>query len=97
MPPGLPLGLETGRQDAYAAVELDLPPDALLLLHSDGLGDREGARGSEPLALLAGVPHGEPAAVADAVLAAAARVGAAADDVALMVVRAGRVGARPAG
>ena len=97
VPPGLPLGLETGRQDAYAVVELALPPDALLLLHSDGLGDRDGARGTEPLALLAGVPHGEPAAVADGVLAAAARVGPPADDVALMVVRAGRVGTSPDG
>ena len=97
VPPGVPLGLETGRQDAYAAVDLVLPPDALLLLHSDGLGDREGARGTEPLALLSGVPHGEPAAVADGVLAAAAAVGPPADDVALMVVRAGRVGTSPAG
>jgi hypothetical protein len=95
--PGLPLGLETGRDEAYAAVPLVLPPDALLLLHTDGLGDREGARGTEPLALLRGIEPGDPATVADLVLAAAERAGPASDDVALMVVRPGVVGALPAG
>ena len=97
LPTGQPLALATGRDEPYAVAALDLPPDALLLLHTDGLGDREGARGTEPLDLLRDVPLGEPAAVADAVLAAAALVGTAADDVALMVVRPGRVGPhRPA-
>lgn len=94
---GLPLGLETGPDEAYDAVRVALPPDALLLLHTDGLGDREGARGTELLALLHDVPAGEPAEVADRVLAAAERAGPAADDVALMVVRPGRVGAFPPG
>ena len=93
VPPGLPLGLETGPDRAYAAVRVELPPDALLLLHTDGLGDREGARGAELLALLHDVPLGEPATVADLVLAAAERAGPAADDVALMVVRLARVAA----
>jgi hypothetical protein len=87
VPSGLPLGLETGPQQTYEVVRGHLPPDALLLLHSDGLGDRDGARGTEPLALLRDVPHGDPATVADLVLAAAARIGPPADDVALMVVR----------
>ena len=87
VPPGLPLALETGRDEAYEAVPVVLPPDALLLLHSDGLSDREGARDTEPLALLRNVPLADPATVADRVLAAAQRAGPATDDVALMVVR----------
>jgi hypothetical protein len=97
VPPGQPLALETGRTEAYVAVAVDLPPDALLVLHTDGLGDREGARGTDPLDLLRDVPLGDPATVADAVLAAADRAGAATDDVALMVVRPGPVGAFPGG
>ena len=92
VPIGVPLGLETGPEPAYATAHAVLPPGALLLLHTDGLGDREGARGTEPLDLLRGVPFGDPAEVADLVLAAAARVGPAADDVALMVVRPGHHG-----
>jgi hypothetical protein len=97
VPTGLPIGLETGREEAYDAVSLVLPPDALLLLHTDGLGDREDAKGTDPLSLLRGVPLGDPATVAYHVLAAAELAGPAADDVALMVVRVGRVGAFPAG
>lgn len=93
VPTGLPLALETGRDEAYEAVPVVLPPDALLLLHTDGLGDREGARGTDPLALLRGVPLADPATVADRVLAAAERAGPATDDVAVMVVRPGPVGA----
>lgn len=78
-------------------MRLALPPDALLLLHTDGLSDREGARGTEPLALLHGVEPRDPATVADLVLAAAERAGPATDDVAVMVVRPRVVGALPAG
>lgn len=93
VPTGQPLGLETGREEAYVAVAVGLPPEALLLLHTDGLGDREGARGTEPLALLRDVPLDDPATVADRVLRAAERAGPASDDVALMIVRPARVGA----
>lgn len=93
LPTGLPLALETGREQAYEAVRVVLPPDALLLLHTDGLGDREGARGTEPLELLRGVAHAAPSVVADRLLAAAQRAGPATDDVALMVAQPGRVAA----
>ena len=97
VPPGQPLALETGQAEAYRAVAVELAPDALLLLHTDGLCDREGARGTEPLTLLRDVPLADPATVADRVLAAAQRAGPATDDVALMVVRPGRVGPLPPG
>lgn len=97
VPTGLPLGLETGRDEAYAAVRVVLPPGALLLLHTDGLGDREGARGTEPLDLVADVPLTDLATVADHVLAAAERAGAATDDVAVMVVRPGAFRPGPSG
>jgi len=90
LPTGLPLALETGRDEAYEAVPVVLPPDALLLLHTDGLSDRDGARDTDPLALVRDVPCADPATVADGVLAAAERAGPATDDVALMVVRVGR-------
>ena len=93
LPTGLPLGLETGGEDAYEQVGVVLPPGALLLLHTDGLSDRQGARDTEPLALVQGVPVEDPATVADLVLAAAERAGPATDDVAVMVVRPGRVAA----
>ena len=96
LPTGLPLGLETGDEEAYEQVAVVLPPDALLLLHTDGLSDREGARDTEPLALVRQIPVEDPATVADLVLAAAERAGRATDDVAVMVVRPGSVGA-PAG
>lgn len=89
VPPGLPLALETGSDEAYGEVTVAVPADALLLLHTDGLSDREGARGTEPLALVQGMPLADPAAVADHVLAMAQRAGPAADDVALLVARAG--------
>ena len=47
--------------------------------------------------LCRGVPFGDPATVAEHVLAAAERAGPATDDAALMVVRTGRVGASAAG
>jgi serine/threonine protein phosphatase PrpC len=72
-----------------------LPPAALLLLHTDGLVDREGARDTEPLTLLRDVALADPATVADRVLAAAQRTGPATDDVAVMVVRPGFSGASP--
>lgn len=92
VPAGPPLALETGRQEAYEEVVVRLPADALLLLHTDGLTDREGARDTDALALVRGlVAHdlalADLAGVADAVLAAAERAGPATDDVALMVVR----------
>ena len=100
VPAGLPLALETGREDAYEQVDVVLPPDALLLLHTDGLSDRAGARDTEALRLVQGVPVEDPATVADLVLAAADRAGPATDDVAVMVVRPRRVSqvrTRPAG
>jgi hypothetical protein len=55
--------------------------------------ERGGPGAAELLALLRDVPLGDPAAVADLVLAAAERAGPAADDVALMVVRPALVAA----
>lgn len=95
VPTGVPLALETGHEDPYAHAPLVVPPDALLLLHTDGLGDRAGARGTEPLSLLRDVRLADPATVADQVLAAAQRAGSATDDAALMVVRPGPLGAFP--
>ena len=100
VPAGLPLALETGPDEAYEPVPVVVPRGALLLLHTDGLTERAGARDTEPLRLLHDVPPGDPAAVADQVLAAAERAGPATDDVALMVVRPGRPDAfrrQPAG
>ncbi len=97
VPVGLPLALETGREDAYTEVRVLLPPRALLLLHTDGLTEREGARDTDPLSLVRDVPLGDPATVADQVLAAAERAGPAADDVALLVLRAAPVRSSGAG
>jgi serine/threonine protein phosphatase PrpC len=64
-----------------------LPPGALLLLHTDGLVDRAGAHGTDPLDLLPSAPPADPAALLAEVLAAADRAGPAGDDAAVMVVR----------
>lgn len=72
-----------------------LPPGGLLLLHTDGLGDRGGARGTESLALLREVPLAGPATVVDRVLAAVEHAGPAVDDVGVMVVRTRPAGAFP--
>lgn len=97
VPTGVPLALETGREEAYQAVAVVLPVGALLLLHTDGLTDREHARDTEPLALVRGVHQGDPATVADRVLAAAELAGPATDDVSVMVVRVGAFAAEPVG
>lgn len=87
VPAGPPLVLETGRSDPPQQIAVELPPGALLLLHTDGLVDRDGARGTDPLDLLAGSGTADAAQVLARVLAAAEDAGAAADDAALMVVR----------
>lgn len=86
VPAGPPLALETGEGDTPEQVALDVVPGSLLVLHTDGLVDRDGARGTDPLRLL---PTGltGPADVLEQVLAAAARAGAATDDAAVLVAR----------
>ena len=84
---GPPLALETHSGEPREQVPVELPAGGLLLLHTDGLVDRQGARGADPLALLpAGAPD-DATTVVEAVLAAAERAGAAADDAAVMVAR----------
>lgn len=85
--PGQPLVLETGGAAARPETTVALPDAAVVLLHTDGLVDRKGGRGTDPLDLVAGLDVGDLAGTASAVLAAAARVGSAADDVSLMLVR----------
>ncbi len=68
----------------------DLPADAVLLLHTDGLTDRrtpEGTRAVEPLVLVPAGCEGSLEQVADDILAAAQAAGEAADDVSLLLVR----------
>jgi len=87
--PGVPLALEAAPATAPAELSLSLSGDEVLLLHSDGLVDRRRSDGpvtADPLALVAGAPLHDLAALADHVLAAAARVGAAGDDVTLLLV-----------
>ena len=91
--PGAPLTLETNH-GRLAVPELDAaaPAGALLVLYSDGLLDRRGPDGGEldVTALLeaaAGQLRSGPAAVADAVLAAADAAGPAEDDVSVLVNR----------
>ena len=90
--PSPPLALETGWDDAVLETDLALAPDAVLLLHTDGLTDRRGPHGTrtlDPATLLAPPwPH-DLEALADAVVDAATAVGPAADDVTVLVVRAG--------
>lgn len=90
--PGQPLALETGPGPARATATADLPPGAVLLLHTDGLLDRRrgsGPRDAEVPGLLPALPADDLDAVADAVLAAADARGPAEDDVTLLLVRAG--------
>jgi hypothetical protein len=87
--PGLPLALEGAPPTRPADLSLQLRGDEVLLLHSDGLLDRRRAGGpvsADPLALVAGAPLHDLGALADRVLAAADRVGAAGDDVTLLLV-----------
>ena len=90
--PGEPLALETGTAGVRGSISRVLPPDAVLLLHTDGLTDRrtpEGTLGIDPIDL---VPDrwdgdGDLEALADAVLAGAEDVGSAGDDTALLLIR----------
>lgn len=85
--PGEPLALETGGAGPGAEVRVDLPDDAVVLLHTDGLVDRRGSRGADPLALVRDVDLVSLDAAAAAVLAAAGRLGPAGDDVSVLLVR----------
>ena len=89
VPAGPPLALETGGDDVPRQVAVELPAGALLLLHTDGLVDRDGARCTDPLTLLPGAPA-DPQTVLEQVLAAAEGAGAASDDAAVMVARVPR-------
>ena len=90
VPAGPPLALDTGRGQPYEQVPVTLPPGALLLLHTDGLVDRSGARGTDPLSLMHEITAAEPAQVLEQVLAAAEAAGRAVDDAAVLVVRVPR-------
>lgn len=88
--PGPPLALESDEQAARSEVAVLLPPDVVLLLHTDGLLDRrgpDGTRSADALALVAGRCIDDLELRADAVLAAADRHGAVADDVTLLLAR----------
>ena len=88
--PGPPLALEVDAPAAWPVCCSAWSGDDLLLLHTDGLTDRRGPDGTlsvPPVDLVRGLPAGRPDQVADAVLAAAERVGPAADDVTLLVAR----------
>ena len=87
--PGPPLALQDGVLPALAETAAELPPEAAVLLHTDGLTER---RTPTHVALLD--PHvlayGLPADLeqaADRVLTAAALVGPAQDDVTLLLAR----------
>ncbi len=88
--PGEPLALEIGAGVARRVTTYDLPVDAVLLLHTDGLTDRRtsgGTRVVELLELVSGGCDGSLEQVADRVLAAALTAGEAGDDVSLLLVR----------
>ena len=87
VPVGPPLALATGRDDVPQEVAAALPPGALLLLHTDGLVDRTGARSTDPLSLVPAFVGQDPSEVVADVLAAAERIGPAADDAAVLVAR----------
>jgi len=88
--PGEPLALEIGAGVARRTTTYDLPVDAVLLLHTDGLTERctdAGTRVVEALELVPAGCDGSLDAVADRVLAAAQTAGEAGDDVSLLLVR----------
>jgi hypothetical protein len=88
VPAGLPLALESDDAGPWPQVELDVPDGAVLLLHTDGLVDRRGRHGprsADPLALVGDQALDDLEALADGVLAAAAEVGDAGDDVTLLL------------
>lgn len=89
--PGLPLVLADGPAPERADADVEIPPDAVLLLHSDGLVDRRDADGATVSAdaadLVAGLRLDDLEALADDLLAAAGAVGAAGDDVTLLLAR----------
>ena len=87
--PGPPLALATGPDEPGPESAVAVPPGAVLMLHTDGLVDREGSHGLDPLDLVRGLALDDLPAAAEQVLAAAGRSGPAADDVSLMLVRPG--------
>ena len=92
--PGEPLALETGTGGVRGSTRRVLPPDAVLLLHTDGLTDRRtpsGTRGIDPVDLVPDRLDGDLDALADTILAGAEEVGAAGDDTSLLLVRRSRV------
>jgi hypothetical protein len=88
--PGLPLALESEDGAVHEEEACALLGDEVLLLHSDGLVDRRTAAGAvtaDPLALVHGLPSDDLEVLAEAVLAAAEELGAAGDDVTLLLAR----------
>jgi serine phosphatase RsbU (regulator of sigma subunit) len=87
--PGAPLAIETIPVADRPETEARLPSGVTLLLHTDGLVERrapDGVRLLDPAQLAAGLPDDLPAAV-DRLLAAADAVGAAEDDVSVLLAR----------
>lgn len=88
--PGRPLALDGEQPCLRAEVEVPLPDDAVLLLHTDGLADRrlgDGTCTADVPSLVAGLPLDDLEELADAVLAAAQARGAQGDDVTLLLAR----------
>lgn len=88
--PGLPLALDTDAPVARRSASVPMPDDAVLLLYTDGLTDRRGLDGPRPadaLQLAEGLPLDDLEAAADALLQAADAVGAASDDVSVLLAR----------
>lgn len=90
--PGEPLALSTGPLPERVTWTGELPSDAVLVLHSDGLTDRRerggGVRSIDPLRVVRGVRRRDDLdELADALLVAAEREGPATDDVTLLLFR----------
>lgn len=85
--PGPPLALATGPAEPWQESATAVLPGTVLLLHTDGLTDRDGGHDADPLALVDGLPVDDLPTLVEQVLAAAERIGPAIDDVSVLVVR----------
>lgn len=88
--PSPPLGLDVGPAPVPVELVEELPDDAVLLLHTDGLVDRRGSDRPVPVDvrdLVRGMHLTDLEGLADDVLRAAGAAGAASDDVTLLLAR----------